>query len=98
MDSLGLRVHAFQSAMDFLSSGDIGNTSCMIADVPRPHMSGSSCITAWPGHAIPTVLITAYRSLAGGVVACLIKAFDQNALVGCVHAALQRRYPGTGTC
>ena len=107
MDSFGFRVHAFQSAMDFLSSADIGNTSCMIADVHMPHMSGVELYRrlAELGHAIPTILITAYpddsvrdRALADGIVACLIKPFDDDALIGCVHAALQRRYPGESPC
>jgi FixJ family two-component response regulator len=99
MDSLGFRVRAFQSAMDFLSSGDIENTSCLIADVQMPHMSGVDLYRrlAELGHAVPTILITAYpndsvrdRCLADGVMAYLIKPFDDGVLIGCVHAALQR--------
>jgi FixJ family two-component response regulator len=98
IDSLGFRVHAFPSAIDFLASADIRTTSCMIADVHMPQMSGIELYRRLTelGHAIPTILITAYpndsvrdRALADGVICYLTKPFDDNALIGCVQSALQ---------
>jgi FixJ family two-component response regulator len=103
IDSLGLRVHAFPSAMEFLASADVRTTSCMIADVHMPHMTGIELYRRLleQGHAIPTILITAYpndgvrdRALAEGVIAYLTKPFDDNALIGCVQSALQCGKPG----
>jgi FixJ family two-component response regulator len=103
IDSLGFRVHAFPSAIEFLASPDIRTTSCMIADVHMPHMSGVELYRRVTelGHAIPTILITAYpndsvrdRALAAGVICYLTKPFDDNALIGCVQSALQNAKPG----
>jgi FixJ family two-component response regulator len=103
IDSLGFRVHAFPSAMEFLASADVRTTSCMIADVHMPHMTGIELYRRLleQGHVIPTILITAYpndsvrdRALADGVIAYLTKPFDDNALIGCVQSALQCGKPG----
>jgi FixJ family two-component response regulator len=103
VESLGFRARAFPSATNFLASADIGNTSCMIADVHMPHMSGVELYRrlAELGHAIPTILVTAYpddsvrdRALADGVICYLTKPFDDDSLIGCIRSALQRAKPG----
>ena len=103
IESLGYRVRAFQSAIDFLASADVADTCCMIADVHMPHMSGVELHRRLGqlGRAIPTILITAYtnegardRALADGVVCYLTKPFDNDALIRCVQSALQDRNPG----
>jgi len=103
IESLGFRVRAYSSAIDFLASSDIGATSCMIADVHMPKMSGIDLFRRLGelGHAIPTILITAYpnegvrdRVLADGAVAYLTKPFDDDHLIGCVQSALQSAKPG----
>ena len=38
--SLGYAVHTFASAEEFLRSSHLGDTSCVIADVRMPTMSG----------------------------------------------------------
>jgi CheY-like chemotaxis protein len=77
----------------------------MIADVHMPRMSGLELHRRLTelGHAIPTILITAYpndadreRALADGIVGYLIKPFDDDALIACVHSALQRRNSDAG--
>lgn len=106
IESLGYRVRTFQSAIDFLASADIDAISCMIADVHMPQMSGVELHRRLGelGHAIPTILITAYtnegirdRALADGVVCYLIKPFNDEALIGCVCAALQGDPPAAGS-
>src|ERR1700755_1884850 len=80
MRSLGYTVEAFQSAADFLASHRLGETACLLADVQMPAMTGidlySHLIGA--GHAIPTILVTAYpddadrsRTLNEGVICYL---------------------------
>jgi FixJ family two-component response regulator len=103
IESLGFRVNAFPSAIDFLASPALADTSCVIADVHMPQMSGVELCQrlAEQGHDIPTILITAYpnesvraRALADGVVGYLIKPFDDDALIECVRTALQGAAPG----
>jgi FixJ family two-component response regulator len=97
IQSVGFRVHAFPSAIDFLAFADIRATSCVIADVNMPRMSGVELHRrlAELGHAIPTILITAHpndgvraRALADGVVCYLVKPFDDEALIGWVKSVL----------
>ncbi len=98
IESLGFRVNAFPSALEFLASPAVADTSCVIADVQMPQMSGMELYQRLieQGRSIPTILITAYpndriraRALADGVVGYLIKPFDDNALIECVRSALR---------
>jgi len=60
--SMGFSVYAFASAQEFLSSPRLPETSCVIADVQMPGMSGVELqdhLIA-TGHTIPTVFITAF--------------------------------------
>ena len=97
MRSLGYTVEAFPSAADFLKSPRLSETGCLIADVHMPAMTGIELhrhlIDA--GHAIPTILVTAYpndadraRALNGGVVCYLRKPVDVQRLEECLRAAL----------
>jgi len=97
MRSLGYTVEAFPSAADFLASPSLAETACLIADVHMPAMTGIELhrhlIDA--GHAIPTILVTAYpndadraRALNGGVVCYLRKPVDEQRLVECLRATL----------
>ena len=97
MRSLGYSVEAFPTAADFLASHRLAETACLIADVHMPAMTGLELhrrlIEA--GHAIPTILVTAYpdedvraRALQDGVVCYLRKPVDQEHLMRCVRAAL----------
>lgn len=100
--SLGFAVESFPSAGDFLAYPHIRDTSCLIADLQMPNMSGlelhSRLIES--GFAIPTILITAYpdegvraRALTNGVIGYLSKPCDEDALMGCIRSALQRGKP-----
>ena len=97
MRSLGYSVEAFSSAADFLASPQLLETTCLIADVHMPGMSGielhGHLVDA--GYAIPTILVTAYpnedahvRALKDGVVCYLRKPVDEKRLVQCLSAAL----------
>ena len=95
--SLGYRVETFASAADFLASPHLGETACLIADVNMPVMTGVELYKHLmdSGHAIPTILVTAYaddnvgsRALKDGVICYLRKPIDEQYLKRCLHAAL----------
>ncbi len=97
MRSLGYTVEAFPSAADFLASPRLSETACLIADVNMPAMTGvelhKHLIDA--GHAIPTILVTAYpndrdraRALEDGIICYLRKPVDEQRLIACLRAAL----------
>ena len=97
MRSLGYSVEAFPSAADFLASPRLVETACLIADVQMPAMTGVELYRHLidVGHAIPTILMTAYpndidraRALNDGVVGYLRKPIDEAELTRCLHAAL----------
>jgi FixJ family two-component response regulator len=99
MRSLGYRVEAFASAVDFLASPRLGETACLIADVNMPMMTGVELYRHLldSGYAIPTILVTAYadddvgsRALKDGVLCYLRKPVDEKHLKRCLLAALQR--------
>jgi FixJ family two-component response regulator len=100
MRSLGYRVETFASGAAFLASPRLGETACLIADVNMPVMTGIELYRRLIdlGHAIPTILVTAYadddvrtRALNDGVIGYLRKPLDEKHLKRCLHAALQTR-------
>ena len=97
MKSLGYTVEAFSSAPDFLASPRLSETACLIADVHMPAMTGVELYRRLidAGHAIPTILVTAYpndadreRALDDGVVCYLSKPVDEERLIRCLQSAL----------
>jgi FixJ family two-component response regulator len=97
MRSQNYTVEVFSSAADFLASPHLTETACLIADVHMPAITGielyKRLINA--GHAIPTILVTAYpndvdraRVLKDGVVCYLRKPVDDEHLIGCLRSAL----------
>lgn len=100
--SLGYAVEAFALAPDFLASPRLVETACLIADVNMPAMNGLELHKRLieMGHAIPTILMTAYpdsdvrtRALKDGVVCYLRKPVDENHLIRCLRAALHSGEP-----
>jgi FixJ family two-component response regulator len=100
MRSWGYRVEAFPSAADFLASPHLSETTCLIADVQMPAMTGPELYRHLlaSGYEIPTILLTAYandgvraRALKDGVVCYLQKPVDEKRLLACLDAALQSR-------
>ena len=97
---LGYTVHEFPSAADFLASVLLPQTACLIADVNMPGMTGVELYGSLTnlGHAIPTILVTAYpdevvrdRALKDGVVCYLSKPLDDEDLERCLHSALKQQ-------
>jgi FixJ family two-component response regulator len=102
MKSLGYSAQAFASAEEFLNSRQFPRTSCLIADVQMPGMTGLELYRhlVAAGKTIPTILITAYpddsareRALAAGVVGYLGKPFDENDLLACIRSSLNGNLP-----
>jgi FixJ family two-component response regulator len=97
MMSLGYTAAAFPTAEDFLQSSEVRQTSCLIADVNMPGMSGLDLhrhLSA-AGTPLPTILITAYPdekiregALNAGVICYLSKPFDESDLLSCLSTAL----------
>jgi len=103
MRSLGYRVEAVASAQEFLSSRHVRRTSCLIADMQMPGMTGLELYQrlSTSGKPIPTILITAYpddgvreRALSAGVVGYLSKPFEEDDLLACIRSALTRAHAG----
>jgi FixJ family two-component response regulator len=99
LKELGFAAHAFASAHDFLTSGDIVATQCLLLDVVMPGMSGPELQRelSLRGHAIPIVFITArgdeivrQRLREQGAVECLFKPFSEQQLRTALDAALGR--------
>ena len=95
--SLGFAVETFTCGDDFLAWPSLRQTSCLIADVNMPGMSGVELHArlAMVGFAIPTILITAYpddavrdRAIADGVIAYLAKPCSDVVLLDLVRSAL----------
>ena len=102
MRSLGYNVEAFSSAADFLASPRLIETTCLIADVHMPAMTGVELYRHLieAGYTIPTILVTAYpddvdraRALNDGVVCYLRKPVDEQHLIQCLRAALESGEP-----
>lgn len=103
MRAMGLAAEAFSSAEEFLRSGHVSRTACLIADIHMPGMGGLNLYHRLSelGNVIPTILITAYPTeavrsvaLAAGVIKYLTKPFDEAELVDGVRIGLARSRPG----
>jgi FixJ family two-component response regulator len=98
LKAVGLPARAFASAEEFLTSGQQGETACLIADIRMPGMSGLELQAKLNADhcRIPTIFITAHgdarmrmQALRAGAVEFLSKPFDNEALVASVRAALE---------
>ena len=105
MTVLGYTVQAFSSATEFLKSPLLTETACLVTDVQMPGMSGVELHRHLidTGHAIPTILVTAYpdetarnRALKDGVVCYLSKPVDDEHLERCLRSALEFGKPHEG--
>jgi FixJ family two-component response regulator len=105
--SLGFVAETFQCADDFLQSERLHSTSCLIADVELPGMSGIELYDhlVGSGNALPTILITAFpderdqvHAMRAGVTCYLVKPFDETTLLACIRSALgYRRQDANGS-
>jgi FixJ family two-component response regulator len=98
MKSVGLPAQAFASAEQFLKSGMVSNTGCLIVDIRMPGMSGLELQAKLNAEhsRIPMIFITAHgdakmrlQALRSGAVEFLAKPFDDEVLLENVQAALE---------
>ena len=100
LDSAGYTSVVFSSAKGFLKSKRLATFACLITDMLMPGTTGielrQKLVNA--GHAIPTILITAYpdetvraRALRAGVLWYLPKPVMSDALLACLDEALESR-------
>ena len=98
--SIGYDAVTFASAEEYLESKSVHDTECVITDLQMPGMTGIDLhrhlIDA--GHAIPTILLTAYvddrsRKFDERVICYLRKPVDETRLLQCLRAALRSGGP-----
>jgi len=94
----GLPARAFASGEEFLGSGAQHQSSCLIADIRMPDMSGLDLQARLNAEQvrIPIIFITAHadegtrvQALRAGAVDFLAKPFDDEVLLRSVRAALE---------
>ena len=97
LKSAGFFVQLFESAEDFLNSGQQHETGCLIADIRMPGMSGLDLQAKLNADhcPVPTIFITAHgdekmrlQAMRGGAVKFLAKPFDATVLLESVHVAV----------
>ena len=91
-------VESFASAEEFLNSGQLNRTGCLVADIRMPGLSGLELLAELNKRhlAIPTILITAHgdeslrmQAMRAGAVKFLSKPVDSAVLLASVQAALE---------
>jgi FixJ family two-component response regulator len=102
--SLGYATETFASAEEFLKSGRLCDTACLITDVQMPGMSGVDLQShlAANGHRTPVIFVTAYpeesvraRALNAGAFGFLGKPFSEDSLIACLDRALEHYRSGS---
>ena len=96
--SMGLSVAAYCSAEEFLASGMIERTSCLVLDVQMPGMGGlnlQSHLESIDRH-IPIVFVTGFaedaaraKAMAAGAICFLAKPLREGELLDGIRSALQ---------
>jgi FixJ family two-component response regulator len=102
--SLGYVAATFASAEEFLKSGHLHDTACLITDVQMPGMSGvelQSHLLA-SGHRVPVIMVTGFpeegvraRALEAGAFGFLSKPFSEDSLIACLNRALRQHLYGS---
>jgi FixJ family two-component response regulator len=102
--SLGYSATTFSSAEEYLRSGDIWESSCVITDLHMPGMSGADLQARLiaNGHSTPVIFMTAYfdervrdRVLDAGAFGFLRKPFSEDSLIECLDKALGSSVAGS---
>jgi len=102
--SLGYAASTFASAEEYLQSGPVRETSCLITDLQMPGMNGVELqhrLIA-DGYRTPVIFVTAFpkeklrtRALEAGAFGFLSKPFDAEHLIECLDRALQEQGAGS---
>jgi FixJ family two-component response regulator len=95
----GFEAKAFASAREYLTSGDITATRCLLLDIAMPDVTGPQLQRELTrrGHAIAIVFIRArvdeglrQQLIEQGAVECLFKPFSEQQLKAALDAAVRR--------
>ena len=97
--SVGLDVHVFPSAQEFMGAVRPDAPGCLVLDVRLPGMSGlafqQELVKA--GIALPVIFLTGYgdvpmtaRAMKAGAAEFLTKPFDEQVMLDAIHAAIER--------
>ncbi len=96
--SLGYATATFASGEEFLESGCLRDTECLITDVQMPGMNGVDLqrhLLA-TGYRTPVIFVTAHpeerlrkRALAAGALGFLSKPFREENLIACLERATE---------
>lgn len=98
LEEFGFDAQAFSSAEEFLASGSVAETNCLLLDVAMPGMTGPDLQRELKlrQRSIPIVFITAHRDatvrlrlIAQGAVDCLFKPFEPTDLLHALNTALR---------
>jgi FixJ family two-component response regulator len=96
--SLGHRAAVYSSAEEYLQSGQVRDSACLITDLNMPGMSGVTLQDRLiaDGYRTPIIFMTAYyeekvrtRVLDAGASGFLRKPFEDESLIECLTAALK---------
>ncbi len=94
----GYAAQAFSSAEEFLSSGCLDATSCLILDIAMPGMSGPELYQEIKrrGEKVPVIFITGRKDdairasvLEQGAAGFLVKPFSDSAFLAAIKTALR---------
>jgi FixJ family two-component response regulator len=100
LKELGYEAEVFSSAEEFLTSGQIGRSKCLILDVAMPGMSGPDLLRELRirQQEIPTIFITGQKDgairpsvMKEGAVDCLFKPFSDTALDEALKSAMGKK-------
>jgi FixJ family two-component response regulator len=98
VSSMGYQAKTFRRAEQFLKSHWLRKTTCLIADVQMPEMTGLALHSSLANLRIkiPTILITAFpnnedreRALNSGVICYLTKPFEKGELIKCIRSTMR---------
>jgi FixJ family two-component response regulator len=92
VESLGYAAISFRSAEDFLQSGCVAATACLISDIQMPGLDGLGLQRRLraEGRKTPIIFVTAHpekfraRALAAGALGFLGKPFLEESLIDCL--------------
>jgi FixJ family two-component response regulator len=97
LNVLGFAANVFSSAEEFLASGQIAQTECLLLDITMPGMSGRDLQRDLKRRrqTVPIIFMTAQidenvrsQVVKEGAVACLFKPFTDEALLDALNTAL----------
>jgi len=98
LESIGLSVNCYASAMDYLEAFEPAQSGCLVVDIRMPGMSGLDLqekLAEYPLHP-PVIVITghgdvpmAVRAVKAGAVDFIEKPFRDQILLDSVHRAIE---------